>query len=176
MKRKRNYQQAICVVCSQQKPIKIQKQQICGSCYQKERWKKRPKAKCHPNRKDHAGGLCRGCYRLGNRVSRAKCHPDRIEASRGLCSSCYNKEPDIKAKRDHARRLKRYGLTEDEYKKMIDNGYYCSICGNDTNIGIDHCHVNGHVRGFLCRECNAGIGMFRDDVDLLKKAIMYLEK
>jgi hypothetical protein len=42
-------------------------------------------------------------------------------------------------------------------------------------LSIDHCHETGKVRGLLCDACNTGIGRFSDQVDLLQKAIDYLE-
>lgn len=58
----------------------------------------------------------------------------------------------------------------------------CAICGTDKPYGranefvVDHCHETGKVRGLLCHPCNSGIGMFKDKVDILNKAILYLTK
>lgn len=56
----------------------------------------------------------------------------------------------------------------------------CSICGdaiterqNDTHW--DHCHTTGKVRGALCLNCNYGLGNFKDNVEILEKAINYLK-
>ena len=38
----------------------------------------------------------------------------------------------------------------------------------------DHNHGTGEFRGFLCDSCNTGLGKFRDDPDLLARAIEYL--
>ena len=43
------------------------------------------------------------------------------------------------------------------------------------NTHVDHNHVTGTVRGLLCNMCNIGIGMFRDNVNFMYKAIKYLE-
>lgn len=51
----------------------------------------------------------------------------------------------------------------------------CRICGATDNIVIDHCHVAGRFRGFLCSNCNTAIGLFGDDIGRLKRAIAYLE-
>ena len=57
-----------------------------------------------------------------------------------------------------------------------DYGAKCAICGNkDVWLVVDHDHITGKARGPLCRSCNAGLGMFRDNTDLLKIAIAYLE-
>lgn len=50
----------------------------------------------------------------------------------------------------------------------------CQLCGRFGSIVIDHDHATGHIRGRLCNTCNAGLGMFRDDADLLARAIAYL--
>lgn len=62
----------------------------------------------------------------------------------------------------------------------------CKVCGRvgvkKMNIDHDHscCPKNKRscgkcVRGVLCRDCNLGIGHFKDDIDLLKRAIKYLD-
>lgn len=39
---------------------------------------------------------------------------------------------------------------------------------------LDHCHITGRFRGFLCRKCNAAIGLLGDSKEILKAAIDYL--
>lgn len=79
-----------------------------------------------------------------------------------------------------------YGITADEYYDILkDQDGKCSICEsknvNSSRVSsgklfIDHCHDTGKVRGLLCHKCNYAIGMLNDDVDLLQKAIVYLNK
>lgn len=54
----------------------------------------------------------------------------------------------------------------------------CEICGqNNTNraLHFDHCHTTGRFRGWLCHHCNTGLGAARDNPDILRRMIAYLE-
>jgi hypothetical protein len=42
-------------------------------------------------------------------------------------------------------------------------------------LHIDHNHLTGKTRALLCDKCNVGLGSFRDNPDLLRKAAAYLE-
>ena len=64
---------------------------------------------------------------------------------------------------------------------LVAQDYKCAICGTDANeltreLGVDHNHETDEVRGLLCNHCNIGLGNFRDDVELMNKAIEYLGK
>jgi len=79
--------------------------------------------------------------------------------------------------------LRKFGITEEQYNKMLENqGNCCAICRSEqsgdkrTNkLSVDHCHKNKQVRGLLCSSCNKAIGLFRDNADFLKQAAKYLE-
>jgi hypothetical protein len=74
-----------------------------------------------------------------------------------------------------------YGITIDQRDEMmLRQGAKCAICNvAQVNLGrslnIDHSHRTGRIRGLLCSECNHGLGKFRDRIDLLYRAIRYLE-
>lgn len=78
--------------------------------------------------------------------------------------------------------LKKYGLTRDQVNLMMEEkNHKCDICGNKSDhrygkLNVDHCHTTGNVRGLLCFSCNVMIGQSKDNVEVLKKAIEYLEK
>lgn len=79
---------------------------------------------------------------------------------------------------------KRYGISTVEYLAMMEaQGGRCAICGEtpDPNakkgrrrLGVDHDHTTGAVRGLLCFPCNVGLGNFKDNVDVMSRAIAYL--
>lgn len=53
----------------------------------------------------------------------------------------------------------------------------CDICGKSgRTIHFDHDHQRGHFRGWICSQDNMALGLVRDDVDLLRKLIAYLER
>ena len=64
----------------------------------------------------------------------------------------------------------------------------CKICGKTVHKApenskdkqnqavIDHDHKTGKLRGLLCHQCNVGIGNFKDSIDRLMNAILYLLK
>lgn len=77
----------------------------------------------------------------------------------------------------------RYDLTMDEYEKMYESQERkCQICEVEHKLGgfdglyVDHCHESNKVRGLLCNKCNSSLGKFNDSIEVLKKAIEYLDK
>lgn len=74
----------------------------------------------------------------------------------------------------------RYGISNKEYNDLlISQNNVCAICGGLSytkrkTLFVDHDHLNGNVRGLLCLECNHGIGIFKENIDLLQKAIKYI--
>jgi ribosomal protein L44E len=77
----------------------------------------------------------------------------------------------------------RYGITEHQVVELalLQEGR-CAICGAvpDTSkkrggLHVDHDHASGVVRGLLCELCNLGLGRFKDDPEVLRSALEYLE-
>ena len=107
---------------------------------------------------------------------------------RSQCKECYKKYPSkLKRRENYSREydlMRTYGLTIEDYNNLSDTQLgVCGICGNTQNEGskkknlcVDHCHTTGQIRGLLCDSCNRAIGLLKDDIELLKNAISYLEK
>lgn len=53
---------------------------------------------------------------------------------------------------------------------------YCQCCKLDAQyLVLDHDHETGNFRGWLCRNCNQGIGKLGDNIQGLQKAMAYLQ-
>lgn len=78
--------------------------------------------------------------------------------------------------------LKRYNITIEEYNILLKQQYYnCAICKKHSsnfkrNLGIDHNHKTGEIRGLLCNNCNRLLGNAKDSAKILKNAIEYINK
>jgi len=86
--------------------------------------------------------------------------------------------------RDFKRKTRgaKYGMTAEEYRLCeLRRANGCEICGHlpkgeQRALALDHQHRTGKVRGWLCTRCNTGLGLFRDDPELLRQAIEYLQE
>lgn len=88
-----------------------------------------------------------------------------------------NKEVFDEKVREYSRLdiLRKCGMTTLEAREWYKNNVKeCAICGNINNLCIDHCHRKMIVRGVLCQKCNSGIGLLKEDINILEKAINYL--
>lgn len=57
---------------------------------------------------------------------------------------------------------------------------FCELCGgpgrdDHHSLCLDHCHVTGEFRFWLCDRCNRGLGFFRENPVLLRKAADMIE-
>ena len=138
---------------------------------------------------------CRACNKI---KSLEEFHKNQnIDGRFNTCKQCqYNRLQEFRKDPQHKERFKRYskdncmyrryGITLDQYEAMvIKQKNRCLICNNqpindgarqNSSLHIDHCHITKKVRGLLCHLCNRGIGLFREKIELLEKAIKYLKK
>lgn len=90
------------------------------------------------------------------------------------CSPC--KSEKFKHYQKTIGRFKRHGITIEDYNLIYESqSGKCKICAvRSENLYIDHNHKTMNVRGLLCRDCNSALGLFRDNTEILKNAIEYL--
>lgn len=94
-----------------------------------------------------------------------------------------NNNSDKVREANRRNQLKKYGLTEEDYARMVEeqNGK-CLICdqepplrnGKIEPLAVDHCHEIGVVRGLLCWKCNGAIGIIGEKN--IARAVSYLAK
>ena len=107
-----------------------------------------------------------------------KAHPKRVRASK---RRWYANHKDAKSTQNRTWGLKQVGTTPQEFAaKLQEQKDRCGICGRHKiefkrAMDGDHNHETGRFRGILCGNCNRGLGMFMDSLELLKKAVTYLE-
>lgn len=102
---------------------------------------------------------------LSSECSVNECGRKRV--AKGFCSRHYEQN--------------RQGV-EFESAKIVRDSWdgICEICKTDVPSGpkkswcLDHDHQTGQARGILCAACNVGLGMFKDNVDILDSAMKYL--
>jgi hypothetical protein len=91
--------------------------------------------------------------------------------------------PARNAKFNLAKKLKKLGLSDEQYAQMLrQQEGVCAVCGNPPigrlkrRLNIDHCHSTGLVRGLLCDPCNQTLGLMKDDPRRLIAAAEYLHR
>ena len=94
----------------------------------------------------------------------------------------YRKRPEVQRRARDAYYRKTYGKTADEVDEILDlQGHRCLICKIDMperlgSMHLDHDHQTGRIRGFLCIDCNHGLGKFKEDPGVLMRAVVYLRE
>ncbi|WP_277474977.1 endonuclease VII domain-containing protein [Klebsiella variicola] len=95
---------------------------------------------------------------------------------RNICFDCYNERQEH---HKHYQLKRNFGLTLEAYNVMLSaQGGVCAICGgnnpNGRSLAVDHDHETGKIRQLLCSNCNTGIGLLKDNPELLIRASAYL--
>ena len=91
------------------------------------------------------------------------------------CRKCRSKKKKIEPKE---RRI----YESNHPGPKIGEKFTCPICQKKiirkfTNeVNLDHSHIDGKIRGWLCSSCNTSIGKFGDNIENLERAIKWLKK
>src|SRR6185436_5399307 len=70
----------------------------------------------------------------------------------------------------------KYGLELGEYQKIYEKQLgKCRVCLIPFEVlFVDHSHEHNHVRRSLSTHCHTGLGQFKDSVEMLRRAIQYI--
>ena len=140
----------------------------------------------HNPSKDGLRYICKTCHSLNAKQKRKNLTQEQREHVKFIQTQWARNNPQ-KVREQILRR--KYKLTLQKYDEILlnqKNG--CAICGKPDlflrSFHVDHDHsccssdvtCGNCIRGILCNNCNNGLGKFKDDSNLLYKAIEYLNK
>src|SRR3954447_26448589 len=71
---------------------------------------------------------------------------------------------------------RKYKITKKALAELrAAQGDACAICCEPSPEHLDHDHETGATRALLCQRCNQGIGLLRDNPEILRAAADYVE-
>ena len=126
--------------------------------------------------KPHEKKICNVCHQLKDRLKEFSINQTDArgrKTTRPTCKVCRVEIDGKPLKPKEKERLDKIAPKEI---------FTCPICNKKSIVGVtanlvkDHDHVTGGGREWICDSCNTGLGRFKDDTKLLKKAIDYLKK
>lgn len=126
------------------------------------------------------GSTCIACYKARCKV---RYNTDHGRAySHKKSREWHLKHPERRQKMARESHLRKtYGVSIEAYDAMLTaqegRCYLCKKPQVDCVNGwlcVDHDHKTGKIRKLLCQKCNAGIGFFEEDPNVLLAAIAYL--
>ena len=60
-------------------------------------------------------------------------------------------------------------------KKATPKPDHCECCHREKKLQVDHLHGSTTFRGWLCRDCNTGMGSLGDNLEGMLQAAIYLK-
>lgn len=128
-------------------------------------------------RKNGISSWCKNC-----RIISTKSWTARQDKSKYKVKKKLEREKNFNSIRQRGWVMKyRYNITLNEYDNLLKaQEYKCAVCSRDSReltyfLHIDHCHTTNKVRGLLCAPCNTYLGYAKDDPQVFKNAIKYLQ-
>lgn len=132
--------------------------------------------------------ICTKCNKKKN-LNKFSKHPKGRYGKHPQCNTCrsnFEKKRYLNGEKEKRKLLRpysyekqlkdRYKITLVEYNSILKRQKNrCGICQRKIKLVVDHDHLNKNVRGLLCTKCNTGLGKFNDNIEMLNKAIQYLE-
>jgi hypothetical protein len=120
-------------------------------------------------------GDCKQCRKIRDDEFKHR-HPNKVYESTAIARKNWaDKNPEYH--RNWSLR-KDYGITREQYEEfLVKQDNKCAICKAEFGTPfVDHDHFTQKVRGLLCRECNSGLGFFKDNPERLRHAADYLQE
>lgn len=130
--------------------------------------------------------------------ARAEFHPrpGRPDGHAGMCKQCsseksaqHNARPDVAARKQEQRWLRRYGISRKDYEQMLVRQHgVCAICeeppADGRHLCVDHDHsccpsepgCGRCVRALLCDRCNRALALIQDTPSLAISLAEYLRR
>ena len=93
---------------------------------------------------------------------------------RSECKDCRKNKKPISNRR-------KINYEEFHPRPEIGDSFHCPICQRtliiekSRYINLDHNHHTGEIRGYLCNDCNTGLGKFKDDPKIIERAIQWIK-
>ena len=131
----------------------------------------------------YSGRTCRKCG-LTERYASGQCVYCTRERSRTQFRSQQSRQEQYRKHKNGyilKGNVKFYGMTLGEYNALLEMQHFvCAICEHPEatprrRLSIDHNHITNKIRGLLCLNCNRALGNFKDDLNILKAAVNYME-
>lgn len=128
-----------------------------------------------------AAGLCGACYMRKYRQE----HPEYVARKQARERRVYAENHEYY--RDIRLKYK-FGMSYGDYARILAaQSGVCAICGRPPGrkrLSVDHDRkccpgvrsCGQCVRGLLCESCNRAVGLFRDDVAVLERALAYVAR
>lgn len=95
----------------------------------------------------------------------------------------YYKRPEVLDRLRDQWFKKNYGISIEDYYDILNRqDGKCAICETEAGeerikrLVVDHDHETKKIRELLCHTCNRALGLLKDNVSILEKAIRYLRK
>ena len=140
-----------------------------------------------------SNGECRECARRRARKW-AKDNPKKANARTTRWRGAHRDQvhaSNKKYKQEHpetATRERKKKYSRERQQQIIEAGRpvpsVCEVCGkpptggapNRKTLHFDHDHKTGKFRGWICFNCNAALGHVKDEMEVLRALIGYLER
>ena len=127
--------------------------------------------------KDEVEKVCNQCFTL-KPVAHFDANQTRKDGSTIYRPTCIDCRAGVDGVKNHATRQD----GSKPVKPPTGAFWQCPICEKQgivevtVKLVLDHGHLTGDARDYICDSCNTGLGRFRNGKDFLKNAVAFLDK